>query len=112
MVSPRVEAKSANVPVDTWARRKNATKVNFFVESWCRSRESGVTPAEIAMLNPGNQVVKLRVDDEHGQGVLTVPRGALELLARILAHLANSQGLSVVPANAELTGPEAEPARR
>jgi excisionase family DNA binding protein len=57
--------------------------------------------------NPGNQVVKLRVDDEHGQEILTVPRGALELLARILAHMANGQGVSVVPANAELTTQQA-----
>ena len=57
--------------------------------------------------NPGNQVVTLRVDDEHGQEVLTVPRGALELLARILAHMANGQGVSVVPANAELTTQQA-----
>jgi len=57
--------------------------------------------------NPGNQVVTLRVDDEHGPDVLTVPRGALELLARILAHMANGQGVSVVPANAELTTQQA-----
>jgi excisionase family DNA binding protein len=57
--------------------------------------------------HPHAQVVRLRVDDEHGQEVLTVPRGALELLARVLAHMANGQGVSVVPANAELTTQQA-----
>ena len=51
--------------------------------------------------------VRLRVDDEHGEESLTVPRGAVELLARILAHMANGQGVSVVPAHAELTTQQA-----
>lgn len=38
---------------------------------------------------------------------LTVPREAVELLARILAHLANGHGVSVVPAHAELTTQQA-----
>lgn len=57
--------------------------------------------------HPGEGLVRLRVDDEHGQEVLTVPRGAVELLARVLAHMANGQGVSVVPANAELTTQQA-----
>lgn len=57
--------------------------------------------------HPGAGVVRLRVDDEQGAGALTVPRGAVELLARILAHMANGQGVSVVPANAELTTQQA-----
>ena len=36
-----------------------------------------------------------------------MPRGAVELLARILAHMANGQAVSVVPANAELTTQQA-----
>lgn len=39
--------------------------------------------------------------------VLTVPRGAVELLAKILAHMAAGQGVSVVPAHAELTTQQA-----
>lgn len=58
--------------------------------------------------HPGGGVVRLRVDDEHDEEeALTVPRGAVELLARILAHMANGQGVSVVPANAELTTQQA-----
>ena len=57
--------------------------------------------------HPDDQVVAMRVDDVQGQEVLMVPRGALELFARILAHMANGQGVSVVPANAELTTQQA-----
>jgi excisionase family DNA binding protein len=53
------------------------------------------------------QTVRLTVDDEHGDETLIVPRGAVELLARILAHMAAGQGVSVVPAHAELTTQQA-----
>lgn len=38
---------------------------------------------------------------------LVVPRGAVELLARVLAHMAAGEGVSVVPAHAELTTQQA-----
>jgi len=38
---------------------------------------------------------------------LSLPRGAVELLARVLAHMAAGQGVSVVPAHAELTTQQA-----
>lgn len=38
---------------------------------------------------------------------LSLPRSAVELLARILAHMAAGQGVSVVPAHAELTTQQA-----
>lgn len=38
---------------------------------------------------------------------LSVPRGAMELLAKVLAHMAAGQAVSVVPAHAELTTQEA-----
>jgi excisionase family DNA binding protein len=38
---------------------------------------------------------------------LVVPRDAVELLARILAHMASGHGVSVVPSHAELTTQEA-----
>ena len=37
-------------------------------------------------------LIRLHVDDAQGEGVLTVPRGGVELLARILAHMADGQG--------------------
>jgi excisionase family DNA binding protein len=46
------------------------------------------------------------VDDTDGDQ-LVVPRGAIELLARILAHMASGHGVSVVPAHAELTTQQA-----
>lgn len=45
------------------------------------------------------------VDDAAEQ--LVVPRGAVELLGRILAHMAAGQGVSVVSAHAELTTQQA-----
>jgi excisionase family DNA binding protein len=51
--------------------------------------------------------VRLVVHDEHGDETLTVPRGVVELLARILAHMAAGQGVSVVPTHAELTTQQA-----
>jgi excisionase family DNA binding protein len=53
----------------------------------------------------GPAQVRLVADD--GDDELIVPRGAVELLARILAHMAAGQGVSVVPANAELTTQQA-----
>lgn len=53
------------------------------------------------------QAIRLVVEGKPGAEVLTVPRGAVELLARILAHLAAGQGVSVVPSHAELTTQQA-----
>jgi excisionase family DNA binding protein len=46
------------------------------------------------------------VEDGPGEELL-VPRGAVELLARILAHMANGHSVSVVPDHAELTTQQA-----
>jgi len=51
-------------------------------------------------------VIQLVVADEP-QERLVVPRGAVELLARILAYMAAGQGVSVVPSHAELTTQQA-----
>jgi excisionase family DNA binding protein len=56
--------------------------------------------------HPGHEVVRMTVEDEHGES-LTVPRPAVELLARVLAHMAAGQGVSIVPAQAELTTQQA-----
>lgn len=44
----------------------------------------------------------VRLVDEDGDQ-LVVPRAAVELLSRILTHMASGHGVSVVPAHAELT---------
>ncbi|GAB89903.1 helix-turn-helix domain-containing protein [Gordonia rhizosphera] len=51
-------------------------------------------------------VIRLAVADDP-QETLAVPRGAVELLARVLAHMAAGHGVSVVPAHAELTTQQA-----
>jgi excisionase family DNA binding protein len=56
--------------------------------------------------HPGPDLVRLVVDDEHGDS-LTVPRPAVELLAQVLAHMAAGQGVSIVPSQAELTTQQA-----
>lgn len=53
-----------------------------------------------------DSVIRLVVAGEQDK-TLVVPRGAVELLARILAHMAAGQGVSVVPSHAELTTQQA-----
>lgn len=53
-----------------------------------------------------DSVIRLVVADDP-QVTLVVPRGAVELLARVLAHMAVGHGVSVVPAHAELTTQQA-----
>ena len=50
-------------------------------------------------------LVRLVVED--GGEELVVPRSAVELLARILAHMAAGEGVTIVPAHAELTTQQA-----
>lgn len=57
--------------------------------------------------HPDDHVVRLVVDDEHEDEVLEVPRGAVEFLARILAHMAAGEGVSILPSHAELTTQQA-----
>jgi excisionase family DNA binding protein len=56
--------------------------------------------------HPGQERVRLVVDETDGE-TLVVPRGAVELLARVLAHMAAGRGVSVVPSHAELTTQQA-----
>ncbi|MCK2242396.1 MULTISPECIES: helix-turn-helix domain-containing protein [unclassified Crossiella] len=53
----------------------------------------------------GPNEIRLRVAEDGEE--LIVPRAAVELFARILAHMAAGQGVSVVPTNAELTTQQA-----
>lgn len=48
-----------------------------------------------------DNIVRLVVTD--AQETLDLPRSAVELLARVLAHMAAGQGVSIVPSHAELT---------
>ena len=50
-------------------------------------------------------VVTLRVDDD--ADTLVVPREAAELFARVLAHMAAGEGVTVLPSHAELTTQQA-----
>ncbi|MGX6605408.1 excisionase family DNA-binding protein [Micromonosporaceae bacterium Da 78-11] len=49
----------------------------------------------------------VRVVDDGDGAELVVTRGAVELLARVLAHMANGHSVSVVPDHAELTTQQA-----
>lgn len=53
-----------------------------------------------------HEIVRLIVDDDHDEA-LEVPRAAVELLARILAHMAAGESVSLVPSHAELTTQQA-----
>ena len=58
--------------------------------------------------HPDDDVVRVRVADDPDTGeALGVPRGAVELLARILGHMADGQGVTVVAADAEVTTQQA-----
>jgi len=61
--------------------------------------------AYLARHPDGPSQVRLVVEDDGEE--LVVPRSAVELLGRILAHMASGQGVSVVPAHAELTTQQA-----
>ena len=45
----------------------------------------------------------VRVTVQEDGEALALPRSVVELMARVLAHMAAGQGVSVVPLNAELT---------
>ena len=53
-----------------------------------------------------DSIIRLVIADDPEE-TLVVPRGAVELLAQVLAHMAAGQGVSVVPAHAELTTQQA-----
>lgn len=55
----------------------------------------------------GAHDIRVLVEEDPAHEALVVPRSAVELLARILAHMAAGQGVSVVPADAELTTQQA-----
>jgi excisionase family DNA binding protein len=71
--------------------------------------ETAVTAAEALdrvqaylRTHPDDPATVWLADDDDDGGQLVVPRAAVELLSRILAHMANGHSVSVVPAHAEL----------
>ncbi|MDQ1644639.1 MAG: hypothetical protein QOJ50_823 [Cryptosporangiaceae bacterium] len=68
--------------------------------------EAALSPVKdyLARHPDGPESVLLRVDDGEQ---LRVPRGAVQLLAIMLAHMAAGEGVSVVPDHAELTTQQA-----
>lgn len=59
------------------------------------------------LAHPDAGLITLRVEDDANLEPLVLPRAALELLARVLGHMAIGQGVSIVPAHAELTTQQA-----
>lgn len=57
--------------------------------------------------HPDLQNIDVAVDGTVEGGTLTLPRPAVELLARILTHMAKGEAVSVVPATSELTTQQA-----
>jgi excisionase family DNA binding protein len=58
-------------------------------------------------LNAHQDVRTVELGVDGGSERLIVPRAAVELLARVLAHMAAGRGVSLVPQHAELTTQEA-----
>lgn len=56
--------------------------------------------------HPNDNVLRAAIDGEP-QSELLLPRGAVELLASVLAHMAAGRTVSVVPSHAELTTQQA-----
>ncbi|WP_051966649.1 helix-turn-helix domain-containing protein [Kitasatospora mediocidica] len=56
--------------------------------------------------HPGSAPIRVRVQEE-AVAELVLPREAVELLAKVLAHMAAGRAVSVVPAHAELTTQQA-----
>jgi excisionase family DNA binding protein len=57
----------------------------------------------LARHTQGPAEVTIRVDEPDDDNELVVPKEALELFARVLAHMAAGRAVAVVPAHAELT---------
>lgn len=79
------------------AERPDETEVSMASEVLPHVREY--------LANHHDDVVRLEVTDDHE--TLNLPRSAVELLARVLAHMAAGQGVSIVPSHAELTTQQA-----
>ena len=71
------------------------------------ARGALVQVKEFLQRHPGEPHEPVRLTVEEDQEQLVLPRSAVELMARILAHMAAGRGVSVVPMHAELTTQQA-----
>lgn len=60
-----------------------------------------------SLVDHAEDTVLRAVIDDGSQEELLLPRGAVELLASVLAHMAAGRAVSVVPSHAELTSQQA-----
>lgn len=71
------------------------------------ARDALVRVKEFLKRNPGSEHEPVVVTVQEDAERLALPRSAVELMARILAHMAAGRSVSVVPLNAELTTQQA-----
>ncbi len=71
------------------------------------ARDALVRVKEFLQSHPGSGHEPVLVTVQEDAERLALPRSAVELMARILAHMAAGQGVSVVPLHAELTTQQA-----
>lgn len=71
------------------------------------ARDALVRVKEFLLRHPGEEHEPVLVTVQEDEERLALPRSAVELMARILAHMAAGQSVSVVPLHAELTTQQA-----
>lgn len=71
------------------------------------ARDALVRVKEFLRSHPGDEHEPVLVTVQEDAERLALPRSAIELMARILAHMAAGQSVSVVPLHAELTTQQA-----
>lgn len=71
------------------------------------ARDALVRVKEFLQTHPGDDHEPVLVTVQEDEERLALPRSAVELMARILAHMAAGQSVSVVPLHAELTTQQA-----
>jgi excisionase family DNA binding protein len=71
------------------------------------ARDALARVTDFLMRHPGSDHDPVEVTVADDGETLTVPRSVVDLVARVLAHMAQGHGVSVVPAHAELTTQQA-----
>jgi len=103
MFAIRAGARSCEVPDMTGTAETLATGINRDTEL---ARLAARRISEYLTAHPGTGPVAVQ-GELAGGDVLAVPREAAVLLAKILGHLANGEGVEVVPDTVEFTVQEA-----